>query len=213
MIGNDGLFQVVSIVALAGAAGVSLLHFLVAGAKARSAGPAGDEADLKRLGLIERAAYVFMALTLMALTCTGMTQNILTGGKLTGWLLMAHVGSGGGFMFFMLLSAILGAGAASGADSKFSVAQRCAFWITLTLGVTTALTMMVSMLPIFGPHGLEVLRDIHRYCGLIMVVTGYWHLYQTFIVRRGRLGWLVSGRVSSDWARHYCPEWWQVAKK
>jgi len=213
MIGNDQLYRVVSVAVLAGTVGFSVLHFLASGRKQRSAGPTGGQGELKRLGLIERAAYVFMALTLMALTCTGMTQNILTGGKLTGWLLMAHVGSGGAFMFFLFLTALLGAGSASGADAKFVACQRFTFWSALALGAATALTMMVSMLPIFGPHGLEVLRDVHRYCGLALVGIGYWHLYMTFIVRRGRLGWLVSGKVNSDWARHYCPEWWQVAKK
>ena len=213
MITNDQVYRVISIAVLAGTVGFCLVHFLAAGRKARSAGPAGAKADLKRLGLIERASYVLMALTLQALACTGMTQNLLTGGKLTGWMLMAHVGSGGAFMFFLLLTALLGAGSAAGPDAKFAPSQRWGFWAALTLGVATALTMMVSMLPIFGPYGLEVLRDVHRYCGLALVVTGYWHVYQTFIVRRGRLGWLLSGKVNSDWARHYCPEWWQVVKE
>jgi len=213
MISNDQVYRVISIAALAGAVGFSFLHFLAAGREARSAGPVGAKADLKRLGLIERASYAFLALTLLALAMTGMTTNLLTGGKLTGWMLMAHVASGGAFMFFLLLTALLGAGCAAGPDAKFAASQRWGFWAMLTLGVATALTMMVSMLPIFGPYGLEVLRDVHRYCGLALVVIGYWHLYQTFIVRRGRLGWLLSGKVNSDWARHYCPEWWQVVNK
>ena len=41
--------------------------------------------------------------------------------------------------------------------------------------------------------------------GLAMVAVGYWHLYQTFVVRRGRISWLLSGKVSAEWARHYWP--------
>jgi len=36
-------------------------------------------------------------------------------------------------------------------------------------------TMMVSMLPIFGPAGIENLREIHRYCGLAFVMVAYLH--------------------------------------
>ncbi len=210
---NDQLFRVLSIAALAGVVGFSFLHFLAAGRRIRSAGPVESQADMPRLGLIERASYVFLALTLMALAFTGMAPNLVAGAKLSGWLLMAHVASGGAFMFFLLLTALLGAGAAAGADAKFAAPQRCTFWATLALGMATALTMMLSMVPIFGPHGLEVLRDAHRYCGLLLVVVGCWHVYQTLVVRRGRISWLLSGKVNSDWARHYCPEWWQVVKK
>ena len=210
---NDELFRVISIAVLAGAAGFSFLHYLAVGRRVRSAGPAGGNADLPRLGLIERASYVLLALTLLALAVTGMAPNLLAGQKLSGWLLMCHVASGGAFMFFLLLTALLGAGASAGPDAKFAAAQRCGFWATLTLGVATALTMMFSMVPVFGPHGLELLRDAHRYCGLALVAVGYWHVYQTLVVRRGRISWLLSGKVNSDWARHYCPEWWQVVKK
>ena len=209
---NDELYRILSIVVLIGIVGLSFLHFLVRGRVVRSAGPSGGKADLPRLGLIERASYVFLALTLIALGVTGMLPNIVAGQRLTGWLLMAHVGAGGAFMFFLLLTALLGAGAAAGPAPKFSGPQRCGFWATLTLGAATALTMMFSMLPIFGPHGLEVLRDAHRYCGLALVAIGYWHVYQTLVVRRGRIGWLLSGKVSSEWARHYSPEWQTVKK-
>jgi len=210
---NDQLFRVISIAVLAGAAGFSFLHYLAVGRRVRLAGPVGASADLPRLGLIERASYVLLALTLLALAVTGMAPNLLAGQKLSGWLLMCHVASGGAFMFFLLLTALLGAGASAGPYAKFSAAQRCGFWATLTLGVATALTMMFSMVPIFGPHGLELLRDAHRYCGLALVAVGYWHVYQTLVVRRGRISWLLSGKVNSDWARHYCPEWWQVVNK
>jgi hypothetical protein len=213
MMNNDVLFRVISIAVLAGVPALSVLHFLAAGRRVRSAGPVGGQADVRRLGLIERGSYVMLGLTLLALAVTGMAPNLLAGQKLSGWLLICHVGAGGAFMFFLVLTALLGAGDAAGRDAKFAAPQRCGFWATLTLGAATALTMMLSMVPIFGPGGLEVLRDAHRYCGLLLVAVGYWHTYQTLVVRRGRLNWLLSGKVNSDWARHYCPEWWQVVNK
>jgi cytochrome b subunit of formate dehydrogenase len=202
---NDQLFVYVTIAVLAGTVGFSLLHYVAKGRAIRLAGSAGGEATVRRLGLIERASYVFLALTLLALAASGLAPSVLFGKVLSGFLLIAHVAAGGAFMFFLLLTALLGAGSAAGPDGKFAPAQRCTFWATLALGVGTALTMMVSMLPIFGPHGLDLLRDAHRYCGLAMVAVGYWHAYQTFVVRRGRISWLLSGKVSAEWARQYWP--------
>jgi len=206
------LFAILTVLALAGTVAWSLLHFLARGRLVRAAGPAGGDATVRRLGLIERGSYVLLALTLLALAVTGMAPAVCTGKALTGWLLMAHVGSGGAFMFFLLLTALLGAGSAAGPDGKFAPSQRCAFWATLLLGAGTAVTMMVSMVPIFGPEGLDVLREVHRYCGLALVAVGYWHVYQTLVVRRGRIAWLISGKVSPEWVRHYSPQW-QTANK
>jgi cytochrome b subunit of formate dehydrogenase len=209
---NDRLFAIATIVVVAGVIIFSLLHYVMIGRRVRAAGPVGGEATVRRLGLIERASYVFLALTLIALAVSGMAPALLYGKALSGLMLMGHVGAGGAFMFFLLLVALLGSGAAAGPDAKFAPSQCWTFWATLVLGVGTALTMMFSMVPIFGPHGLEVLRDAHRYCGLVLVAVGYWHVYQTLVVRRGRISWLLSGKVSSDWARHYCPSW-QVVEK
>ena len=203
---NDQLFAVLTIVVMAGTIGWSLLHFVAKGRSIRSAGSSGGEATVRRLGLIERAAYVLLTLTAIALAVSGMAPSLLFGEMLSGYLLMAHVMAGGVFMFFLLLTALLGAGGAAGPDGKFAASQRCSFWVILALGVGTALTMMFSMLPIFGPHGLEVLRELHRYMGLAIVAVGYWHIYQTMFVRRGRMSWLVSGKVSSEWARQYWPQ-------
>ncbi len=228
---SDSTFRVVAIVCLVAVVIDSLVHYARFGRKVRAAGPSGGSGDLRRFGLIERAALVGFALTLLCLAVTGLAANLLFGEKLEGWLLMIHVGAGGGFILCLLLMAVFWAEdcrfrghdaefrraareqpAEPAPAGRFDAGQKVTFWAALILGLITTLTMMVSMLPVFSPEGMEVLRDIHRYCGLLLGLFAYIHVYQTVIVRRGRLGWLVSGKVNSDWARHYHPIWWQVVK-
>jgi formate dehydrogenase subunit gamma len=228
---SDGTFRVVAIVCLAGVVIESLLHYARWGRKVRAGGPAGGAGDLRRFGLLERIVLLGLALTLLCLAVTGLAANLLFGEKLEGWLLMLHVAAGGGFILCLLLMAVFwaedcrfrrhdadfrraareqpGEPAPAG---RFDAGQKVTFWAALLLGLIATLTTMVSMLPVFSPEGMEVLRDLHRYGGLLLALFGYIHVYQTVIVRRGRLGWLVSGKVNADWARHYHPIWWQVVK-
>ena len=228
---SDSTFRVVAIVCLLAVVLDSLMHYVRLGRKIRSAGPSGGAGEVRRFGLIERLALIGFAGTLLSLAATGLAPNLLTGGKLEGWLLMMHVGSGGAFIACLLVLAVCWAEdcrfAAHDAEfrwaarkrpgdpapaGRFDAAQKTTFWVALVLGLVTTITMMVSMLPIFSPEGMEVLRDVHRYCGLLLALFGYVHVYQTVVVRRGRLSWLVSGKVNSDWARHYHPIWWQAVK-
>ena len=57
------------------------------------------------------------------------------------------------------------------------------FWLFLLAGFTVLITMLVSMLPIFGTDGLNILLDIHRYAGLLAVVTLFIHFYCVLLQR------------------------------
>jgi hypothetical protein len=60
------------------------------------------------------------------------------------------------------------------------------FWIILLGGFVVTMTMLLSMLPLFGTDGLYQLLDIHRYAGLLVVVALAIHLYAVVLQR---LGW------------------------
>ena len=57
------------------------------------------------------------------------------------------------------------------------------FWLFLLAGLVLILTTMVSMLPLFGSEGLEVLLNLHRYAGLLAVVALVIHLYCVLLQR------------------------------
>ena len=60
------------------------------------------------------------------------------------------------------------------------------FWVILLGGFAVTMTMLLSMLPLFGTGGLHQLLDLHRYSGLLVVVAMVMHLY---CVGLQRIGW------------------------
>jgi cytochrome b subunit of formate dehydrogenase len=70
-------------------------------------------------------------------------------------------------------------------DARFFWLPKLMFWLLLVSGLAVCLTMLLSMLPIFGTEGLEILLDIHRYTGLLAVVALAIHLYCMVIQRFG----------------------------
>jgi cytochrome b subunit of formate dehydrogenase len=66
---------------------------------------------------------------------------------------------------------------------RFFWIPRVMFWIFLLAGFVVLVTMLVSMLPLFGSEGLEILLDLHRYAGLLAVVTLFIHFYCVLLQR------------------------------
>ena len=64
---------------------------------------------------------------------------------------------------------------------RFFWIPRVMFWLFLLAGFTVLITMLVSMLPIFGTD--DVLLDIHRYAGLLAVVVLFIHVYCVLLQR------------------------------
>ena len=64
-----------------------------------------------------------------------------------------------------------------GEAARFFWLPKFMYWLLLTSGLAVCLTMLLSMLPIFGTEGMEVLLDIHRFTGMLAVVALVLHLY------------------------------------
>lgn len=225
----DRLFQVISIVVLAGSLAAMALHFLAMGRRARQSAPQGGPADLVRYGLFQRLVFAAGILTFLGLAVTGFIPAIFQGARLVGYLLLLHVACGGAFTVCLVLLAVLWAddcrlephdrqwcSACCRAGepppaSRFDAGQKLAFWLAIALGAACTLTMMLSMIPWLGPDGLDVLHEIHRYCALALAAVALIHCYRTMTARTGSWLWLVRGKVNSDWARHYHSIWWKTA--
>ena len=59
------------------------------------------------------------------------------------------------------------------------------FWLILAGGFVVTMTMLLSMLPLFGTDGLEALLMIHRYSGLVVVVALILHFYGVVVRQAG----------------------------
>jgi hypothetical protein len=184
-----GAFPTVLALVLLATAALILLHLVLALIGGRARRPR------RRLNVWERLVYLG---ALASVTVLGVTAfyTVLQWGGMHGWWLFAHMCGAGALVVVLPLLAInwagpsrFGSSQSTGEENyapRFFWIPRLMFWLFLASGLTVVLTMMLSMLPIFGTEGLQALLDIHRYAGLMAVVTLALHFY-TVLLQRARL--------------------------
>ena len=138
--------------------------------------------------------------TLASVAVLGITSIVamLKYGALGGWWLFVHMFGAGAFTFVLPLLAVTWCEASrfgrpsqpAGAEgqeqpSRFLRLAKTMFWVILAAGLIVIGTMILSMLPVFGTGGLELLLDIHRYAGLALVAATVLHLYAALLPRFG----------------------------
>jgi hypothetical protein len=64
---------------------------------------------------------------------------------------------------------------------RFFWLPKLMFWTVLVAGFIVTMTMLLSMLPVFGTDGLHRLLDIHRWAGLVAVAAAILHLYSVVL--------------------------------
>ncbi|MHB8897185.1 MAG: hypothetical protein ACYC6Y_00410 [Thermoguttaceae bacterium] len=186
--GNTGeLFRWILPLALAGAVAVMVVHLLVTLAFR------GAAADRKRWNVWDILIYVATIGCVAVLALTSFVE-FLRHGELLGWPLFFHMFGAGTFTALLPLLALswahlnqfeVGPASARSAPAKFYWLPKLMFWVILASGVVVTMTMLVSMLPIFGTDGLRVLLDLHRYSGLVVVLALVFHLYGVAVQRIG----------------------------
>lgn len=183
------VFDTVVVMALVATAGVLVLHLLLSlVARRRSTA----RRAFARWTLWEKLLYLATLLVVIDLAVTSF-YAVLTHHTLAGWLLLAHMVGAGAFVAFLpLITLTWGAAsrfgqshaAENGADSfseRFSWLCKVMFWLFLVGGVVTAGSALCMMLPFFGTEGLHHVTDIHRYGGLLAVVTLIAHFYGVWL--------------------------------
>ena len=176
----------VVVLALIAVALVIALHYVLA------ALGGGKRTPRPGWSFLSRVVYAAVVLAVVLLAATAF-YGMLAHGVLEGWLLMLHMMGSGMLTFLLPVLAVLwgksctfGPNGEPGAAAMFSPLAKALYWVILASGVIAALTMFVSMLPIFGTDGLRTLLDIHRYTGLLVAVATALHLYLVWAGRAGR---------------------------
>lgn len=138
--------------------------------------------------------------TLASVAVLGLTSFVamIRFGTLGGWWLFFHMFGAGAFTVVLPLLALTWAQANRGAcpapaagdesqtpASPFPCLAKAMFWVILAAGLVVTGTMLLSMLPLFGTHGLELLLDVHRYAGLAVVAAMVLHLYAALLPKFG----------------------------
>jgi|FrelakmetLWP11LW_1041352.scaffolds.fasta_scaffold33428_1 hypothetical protein len=61
--------------------------------------------------------------------------------------------------------------------TDFSGASKVGFWLLAALSLPVALSMAISMTPLFGTRGQEFLFDVHRWSALAFALVALWTIY------------------------------------
>jgi formate dehydrogenase gamma subunit len=219
-------FTTVSAIGLIVAAALSFLHFIVC--RPWRIAPAKSVATVRRYGVIERFIHLGATAGFLILIVTSF-YPVLTGQTLRSWMLMIHVGASPVFFLSLLASLI-----AWGEDCCFSKAdcewfsrrlrnplsdpaecpptgrfdppQKVYFWMAGVAGFVLLMTMLVSMIRVFGTEVQELLLVVHRWCALALLMLTVLHTYRTVLGKPGGLSALITGRVNAEWAKKFHPQ-------
>ncbi len=183
------VFPTVMAITLAAAVIVLVLHLILA----LVGGPAPRAR--KRFNGWEKLVYLATVGSVTVLAGTSFFPVWRFGG-MHGWWLLAHMFGAGALTAALPLAALTWCGASrfgrpghpAAEDTflpRFFWLPRVVFWLFLWAGLAAMLTMLVSMLPLFGTEGLERLLDLHRYAGLLAVVTLLIHFHCLLLQRAG----------------------------
>jgi len=181
------IYPSVLAIALIATAVVVVLHLILALLGGRAPKPR------KRFNIWEKLIYLGALVSVAVLGVTSF-YTVLRFGGMHGWWLFAHMFGAGTMTGVLPLLALTWCGASRFGRltqrqleesylPRFFWIPRVMFWLFLLAGLVVMLTMLVSMLPLFGSEGLEILLDIHRYAGLLAVVTLFIHFYCVLLQR------------------------------
>jgi len=219
------LYQNLSILGIGGAAGVCAVHYLVIGR--RMPRPGLGRRGVLRYNLWERFLHLVLLATFGVLAVTAYWASIGWGGPMAGYSLMIHTTFGA--VFAVAVAAMLVTWAADHAFSKqdgrwltkggpwstrddlpagrFNAGDKFYFWMAGLLTLILLLSMLLSMVPVFGTAGQYLMYDLHRYAALVLMIMTIWHAYATTLIKPGGLTAILRGRVTSGWADLYHPLW------
>ena len=162
---------------------VLLAHFLTFGLrKIRRPGLFSPIAMFKRyLGFYKDLA-VFKELVLLGgavffvlLFVTGFFMPLVMGEKTQGYLLMGHLIVAPVFIILIVVSVFLFANAhlpeQKGQEWGFAKGlSKLLFWVLFVLAMPLFISILLSMLKLFGSEGQEFLLGVHRYCAIFFTV-------------------------------------------
>lgn len=183
------MFRIIATLGIFGTLAVAATFRVIRGQKLSLTG----RKDVCPMSFWETLIYMMVMLSIVALGATGFYATIVKGRQMGGLTLMAHVSAGG--VFFTALAAMLirwaedcrlldgdwralcgnclgrrGKKGETAPAGRFTAGQKFYFWGLAILGLVATLTMLVSMLPIFGTHGQELLYKLHRLSTLLIVM-------------------------------------------
>ena len=145
---------------------------------------------LNLVGIFRKLVFLLALFCFVVLAVTGFYPSVVLGKALSGYLLMVHATFAPVFAICIAILAVMWAhncrfdkkywpwlqrllgretgGAA--AIEKYELGRKVLFWVIIILALPVILSAVLSMFPLFGTHGLELLLQLHRYSTLTLTL-------------------------------------------
>jgi len=160
------------------------------------------EQKLSPAGVLRKLVYLLALLCLVVLAFTGFYPTLVLGEHISGYLVMIHATFAPVFAICLAVLAVMWASSSrftgndwpwfqrlvkrvtlakstgEEADTESpSLGQKISFWLIIFLALPLALSIVLSMFPIFGTHWQELLLEIHRYTAVLFFIAAIVHIY------------------------------------
>ncbi|HEX41082.1 MAG TPA: hypothetical protein ENN81_03370 [Phycisphaerales bacterium] len=190
------MFRTVSIAGFVALAVAMVVHAVSCKAAkgARRASTCGAGPLIAALGKL--AGFVVLA-SFAVLVLTGFWPRVVLKEAICGYGLMLHATAAPVFIAALAALAVLGAdsnrlnksylpwlnkllgrkGGDGEALERFELSRKVCFWLILMLALPLAMSIVLSMLPLFGTHMQEVMAEVHRYSALAISLVLIFGMY------------------------------------
>jgi len=145
-----------------------------------------------KLGWIKSFFYLSTLLLFLLMFISAFLNVIFIGDDLTGFFLLVHLTVAPLFSVFLAILIILFAhsnrftkndvdkitdnSGSIKSEINYSGYLKIVFWLIALLSIPTMISIILSMFPLFGTNGQQILLNIHRYSTLIIVLLVIFHI-------------------------------------
>jgi cytochrome b subunit of formate dehydrogenase len=168
------------------------------------------EQSASTLGALKKLCYLLSVVCFLVLGLTGFYPLLVHGEHLSGYLMMIHATFAPIFAICLAILALTWAGeyrfrrddcpwlqgllrwvtqlripaeAAEGPCKCAATTQKIAFWAIVVLALPLILSIVLSMLPLFGTHWQEFAMAAHRWTAVVFAVAVLVHTYLAVRIR------------------------------
>ena len=160
------------------------------------------EQKLAPVRALRKLVYLLALLCFVVLAVTGFYPTLVLGEHISGYPVMVHATFAPVFAVCLAVLAVMWAGhcrftysdwpwfqsivqrvtlvksAGEEAHSKSSgLGQKMTFWLLIFLALPLILSIILSMLPLFGTHHQELLLASHGYVAMVFTIVAIVHIY------------------------------------
>ncbi|MFC1782388.1 hypothetical protein ACFL02_02240 [Planctomycetota bacterium] len=173
------MYRVIATIAISGALAAAAMGCFT---KKKSANGTGLKAIFfDKTQPLKTLIYALTGLSIFGLALTGFWAAIIKAAPLSGLLLMLHCTLAPVLCLSLTAAMIISAQRHCFDKSDWPLRQnvswrKICFWVLMAAAVPVILSMVLSMLPLFGTVGQEFLYNTHRAAALFLTVSAFGYI-------------------------------------